>query len=204
VHITPRGPSLFPISQPPGSTVSIMYNDGMSLISVILSAIVLAWLDGYLRRQSELRIPPNEHGSVVLRANAINARLGWYALAIAFLFAIGAIFYAGSLRETVTFVALAGATGLGGVLLIAYYRNTIIKFYDEKIESQDIFGKTRTLRWNDVTAVRKIPRAPMLKTPTEKIIVPSEAVGFASLVEAVRKHLKPDVSQQALKEISQE
>ena len=122
VHITPRGPSLFPISQPPGSTVSIMYNDGMSLISIILSAIVLAWLDSYLRRQSELRIPPNEHGSVVLRANAINARLGWYALAIAFLFAIGAIFYAGSLRETVTFVALAGATGLGGVLLIAYYR----------------------------------------------------------------------------------
>ena len=29
------------------ATPSIMHNDGMSLISVILSAIVLAWLDNY-------------------------------------------------------------------------------------------------------------------------------------------------------------
>ena len=103
-----------------------------------------------------------------------------------------------------TFVALAGATGLGGVLLIAYYRNTIIKFDDEKIESQDIFGKTRTLRWNEVTTVRKVTRALMLKTPTVKVVVLSETVGFASFVEAVRKHLKPAVYQQALTEIFQE
>ena len=141
---------------------------------------------------------------MVLRANAINARLGLYALAIAFLFAIGAIFYAGSLREAATFVALAGATGLGGVPLIAYYRNTIIKFDDEKIESQDIFGKTRTLRWNEVTTVRKVTRALVLKTPAVKVVVLSETVGFASFVEAVRKHLKPAVYQQALTEISQE
>ena len=135
-----------------------MYNDGMSLISVILSAIVLAWLDNYLRRQSKLHISPNESGSIVLRMNAINERLGWYALAMAFLFAIGAIFYTGSLQETVTTSAVAVATGLGGVLLIAYCRNTIIKIDDEKVESQDIFGKTTTLRWDEVTAVSKQER----------------------------------------------
>ena len=181
-----------------------MYNDGMSLISVILSAIVLAWLDNYLRRQSKLHISPNESGSIVLRMNAINERLGWYALAMAFLFAIGAIFYTGSLQETVTTSAVAVATGLGGVLLIAYCRNTIIKIDDEKVESQDIFGKTTTLRWDEVTAVKRISRALVLKTHAAKVVVSSETVGFASFVEAVRKHLKPAVYQQALAEISQE
>ena len=97
-----------------GSTVSIMYNDGMNLISVILSGIVLTWLDLYLRRQSKLQISPNDRGSIVLRVDAINARLGWFGLAMAFLFAIGAIFLSGSLQQTVTASAIAAATGLGG------------------------------------------------------------------------------------------
>ena len=89
-------------------------------------------------------------------------------------------------------------------MLIAYCRNTIIKIDDEKVESQDIFGKTTTLRWDEVTAAKRISRALVLKTLAAKVVVSSETVGFASFVEAVRKHLKPEVNQQALAEISQE
>ena len=125
---------------------------------------------------------------------------------MALLFAIGAVFYSGSLRETVGLGALARAIGLGGVLLIAYYRNTIIKFDGEKIKSQNILGKTTNLFWREVTAVQynKISNVLVLKTPAAKIVVSSETVGSASFVEALRKHLKPEVYEAALAEISQE
>jgi hypothetical protein len=69
---------------------------------------------------------------------------------------------------------------------------------------QDIFGKTKTLRWDEVAGVKKISRALVLEIPAAQILVPSETVGFASFAEAVRKHLNPAVYQQALAAISEE
>ena len=130
-----------------GSTVSIMYNDGMNLISVILSGIVLTWLDLYLRRQSKLQISPNDRGSIVLRVDAINARLSaWFWARDGFPVRDWAIFLdRASLQQTVTASAVAAATGLGGSATDCVLTETrSSRFDDEKVELQDIFGKTKS------------------------------------------------------------
>ncbi len=103
-------------------------------------------------------------------------RLGWFGLAMAFLFAIGAVFYSDSLRESATSAAVAVTTGLAGILLIAYRRNTIIKFDNRKIETQNIFKRRKTLFWKDITSVGYSPTSKvlLLKSDVQRIFVQSE------------------------------
>jgi hypothetical protein len=120
------------------------------IICLLIALFAAALAIRLLKKGSRKQMEPGEFGFVRLRMHPLYGILGFAALLLCFLLAIGMEMQG---QPGIFFLIPALAIGMPGLYTLLYYLNHSLWYNTKTLEVRNWYGKTDVLNWYEVKAV---------------------------------------------------
>jgi hypothetical protein len=156
------------------------------IITNLLTGLAVLVALIFLNRATRKAIAPDAAGRYHLRMNKLYSLAGITGLLMGLGLAIATIFREGTMNidKATLIVMILGIFWGFGIPCLLYYRNHRVIFDDTTIAVVNVFRKSKTVAWEEITVARVRPLTGMLViyTPAATVKVHQHFVGISNLI----------------------
>jgi hypothetical protein len=155
---------------------------------VVIGVVITMFLK-YSKKKSNKNVEIDQSGFFILKINKLYKIIGSISTGFAVVLSIVSI-YLNSRQGYIVLLTMSFLLGWLGIFILMFYYNHKFEFNDVNMRVINIYGRTKTMSWNDVKEIKFEPLKGYiyLYSEKEKLKIHQHLVGLIEFVKIMEKN----------------